>query len=221
MNDGVLSMIILLITIILLLCGWREDLARGFTRRGLLIFFTTWCVGMFVVIPVGPTVVMQGVYLALGLILLRLLFSAQLGTVIYITVAGLMSGVIGYFIQQLYMADPVLLVIDPAFDIAIIIGFLAWAVSRQTFPQLAVLTVAWLTIEAAGLRTATWQSPIHLGSLGFQDRWWLTVGVARAITVGGALIVWTVQAIIRRFAASYRAIESKWRSGFIAKREDD
>lgn len=221
MNDGVLSMIILLIAIILLLCGWREDLTRGISRRELLVFFTIWCIGMFVTIPLGPAAVMQGVYVALGLVLLRFLFSAELGTVFYMIAAGLMSGLIGYLFQHLYMSDPVLLIFDNKIDIAMIIGFLAWAVSRQTLPQLAVLTVAWLTIEAVGLRSVDWHTPIHLGSPGFQDRWWLTVGFARVLTLGGALTVWSFQAGFRRCAASYRALESRWKNGFIAKREDD
>ena len=155
-------------------------------------FIAAWYIGLFAVIPLD-TISIQGIYLALLLTLARFMFKEPIASVSYFIITGCLLGLIVFFIQELYRLDPVLIVFEKEIDAALIIGVLAWLVTRQALPQAAVLSLAYIIQDVLPLLSKPADQMLFLGDAALQDGWWISYVCARVLTLTSESIVWMLQ----------------------------
>lgn len=198
MNDGYWSYILMVVMTVLLSSGWRSSVVKGISSLEVFWFIAAWYIGLFAVIPLGSTISIQGIYLALLLTLARFMFKESIASVSYFIITGCLLGLIVFFIQELYRLDPVLIVFEKEFDAALIIGVLAWLVTRQALPQAAVLSLAYIIQDVLPLLSKPADQMLFLGDAALQDGWWISYVCARVLTLTSESIVWMLQFVQRR-----------------------
>lgn len=198
MNDGYWSYILMVVMTVLLSSGWRSSVVKGISSLEVFWFIAAWYIGLFAVIPLGSTISIQGIYLALLLTLARFMFKEPIASVSYFIITGCLLGLIGFFIQELYRLDPVLIVFEKEIDAALIIGVLAWLVTRQALPQAAVLSLAYIIQDVLPLLSKPADQMLFLGDAELQDGWWISYVCARVLTLTSESIVWMLQFVQRR-----------------------
>lgn len=198
MNDGYWSYILMVVMTVLLSSGWRSSVVKGISSLEVFWFIAAWYIGLFAVIPLGSTISIQGIYLALLLTLARFMFKEPIASVSYFIITGCLLGLIVFFIQELYRLDPVLIVFEKEIDAALIIGVLAWLVTRQALPQAAVLSLAYIIQDVLPLLSKPADQMLFLGDAELQDGWWISYVCARVLTLTSESIVWMLQFVQRR-----------------------
>lgn len=198
MNDGYWSYILMVVMTVLLSSGWRSSVVKGISSLEVFWFIAAWYIGLFAVIPLGSTISIQGIYLALLLTLARFMFKEPIASVSYFIITGCLLGLIDFFIQELYRLDPVLIVFEKEIDAALIIGVLAWLVTRQALPQAAVLSLAYIIQDVLPLLSKPADQMLFLGDAALQDGWWISYVCARVLTLTSESIVWMLQFVQRR-----------------------
>jgi|GEM_PF-1244120 hypothetical protein len=208
MNDGFLSYLLLLTSAILLASGWKEALARDVKTPALIMFYFTWCAGLFWTVPIFRNGYAQGVCVAILLLLAGVARRTRPVDLFYLAASGGLIGAAGCFIRGLYASDPVLILYDPTIDIALVCAVLAWTVSRETTHQAAVVTLVLLMVDVAGAREAL-SSPgltYTLAAPAFQDGWWLALCAARILSLAGEWIVRMLSSGSRRLMLWMRGL---------------
>lgn len=180
MNAGYLSYVLLIVTIILLSFGWKENLVGSLSRNRIAVFFVCWISGWFYTIPVGADILIQGVYLGVVAVLIYTFRRVTFVHGVYLFTAGALGGVISYCLHVLYRIDPVMIVHDPALDIALVIGVIASLASRSVWQQAMVWSLACVASEVISVMAGEIN---HLGSGFFQDDWWVAGLTARLLTM--------------------------------------
>ncbi|GFR36870.1 hypothetical protein PRECH8_01660 [Insulibacter thermoxylanivorax] len=206
MNDGYWSYILLVVMTVLLSSGWRSSVVKGITSLEVLSFIAVWYIGLFSAIPLGSTVSVQGIYLALLLTLVRFMLKEPIATVSYFIITGCLLGLIVFFVQEMYRLDPILIVFQKEIDAALIIGVLAWLVTRQALPQAAVLSLAYIIQDVLPLLSKPSDQMLYLGDAVLQDGWWISYVCARVLTLTGESIVWMLQFVQRRLPRRLKGI---------------
>jgi len=201
MNDGYVSYILIVVTIVLLSSGWRHNLAGTASRAELALFFFAWMSGLFYTIPIGTEVRIQGVYIALALLLFGAFRRMSRADAAYAVVSGVLAGLIGYCLHLLFRIDPVLILHDPKTDIAAAVGLIAFLVSGSVYQQAVVWSVACVIID---ILTGSDASSAWLGKGAFQDSWWIAFLSARALSILRELAVSAATHAVKRMASWMR-----------------
>lgn len=183
MNSGYLSLILLCITLILFASGWRELYVRSISHKGMLLFFALWlaCSSFSITIK---QVHIQLVYILVFLISVGILYVTQ-GFIhkLHLLSIGLLLGSLHFLLQQLLEMDPILIVRNSDWDIAILLAFIAVVLQRSALEQIAAISIGYLLgdMYQAGIHPV--RGYHHIGHSTFQDQWWLSVFTARTVTI--------------------------------------
>lgn len=184
MNEGYLSLSIVVIILVLLATGWKGTLWGPAQDRYLLIFFICWVIGCWVSVPAGSSHVISGAWLTIGVTsLIGLKRCVSFYTFIHVLSSALLIAALFVFLGQLVRLDPVLFVVDPVWDAAVILGVLVACFMSVPLEQLAAITM--------GLTLGVWLSgwianteiPYIIGDAAFFDTWWLAVASSRLFTL--------------------------------------
>ncbi|MBP1961988.1 YphA family membrane protein [Paenibacillus aceris] len=183
MNSGYLSLILLCITLILFASGWKELYVRSISHKGMLLFFALWLVGSSFSITIKQ-VHIQLVYILVFLISVGILYVTQ-GFIhkLHLLSIGLLLGSLHFLLQQLLEMDPILIVRNSDWDIAILLAFIAVVLQRSALEQIAAISIGYLLgdMYQAGIHPVGGYH--HIGHSTFQDQWWLSVFTARTMTI--------------------------------------
>ncbi|OPH60894.1 hypothetical protein BC351_17025 [Paenibacillus ferrarius] len=183
MNSGYLSLILLSITMILFASGWKDLYVRSISHKGMLLFFVSWLVLSRLAITVRHVHV-QLVYVEVFLISLGILYATR-GFIhkLHLLSIGLLLGSLHFLLQQLLEMDPILIVRNSQWDIALLLSMVVVILQRKASDQIAALSIGYLLGDM-------YQAGIHpvngyhqLGNAMFQDQWWLSVFAARTVTI--------------------------------------
>ncbi|NQX64911.1 hypothetical protein HQN90_02110 [Paenibacillus alba] len=183
MNSGYLSLILLSITMILFASGWKDLYVRRISHKGMLLFFVSWLVLSRLAITVRHVHV-QLVYVEVFLISLGILYATR-GFIhkLHLLSIGLLLGSLHFLLQQLLEMDPILIVRNSQWDIALLLAMVVVILQRKASDQIAALSIGYLLGDM-------YQAGIHpvngyhqLGNAMFQDQWWLSVFAARTVTI--------------------------------------
>ncbi|MEC0226972.1 YphA family membrane protein [Paenibacillus alba] len=183
MNSGYLSFILLSITMILFASGWKDLYVRRISHKGMLLFFVSWLVLSRLAITVRHVHV-QLVYVEVFLISLGILYATR-GFIhkLHLLSIGLLLGSLHFLLQQLLEMDPILIVRNSQWDIALLLAMVVVILQRKASDQIAALSIGYLLGDM-------YQAGIHpvngyhqLGNAMFQDQWWLSVFAARTVTI--------------------------------------
>lgn len=183
MNSGYLSLILLCITLILFASGWKELYVRSISHKGMLLFFALWIVGSCFSVTIKQ-VHIQLVYMLVFAISIAILFVIQ-GFIhkLHLLSIGLLLGSLHFLLQQMLEMDPILIVRNSDWDIALLLALIAVVLQRSALEQIAALSMGYLLGDM-------YQAGIHpvggyhqVGHSTFQDQWWLSVFTARTMTI--------------------------------------
>lgn len=200
MNDGYISAILLVIILILLASGWRTLLFKDISPAALGVFFSLWIIGMAVHVELTETLHVQGIYLPLLLIVWAAVRFADWSSALLLILTALLTGLIGYFVQNLYMLDPALVVMNPQLDLALLLALLTYTVSRTPLMQSASLAIALIAGEIMTWRQLPVESATFFGGAGFQDLWWMSLAAVRATGIFIECLASLIQYLLKHFA---------------------
>ncbi|WP_274468063.1 MULTISPECIES: YphA family membrane protein [unclassified Paenibacillus] len=183
MNSGYLSLILLCITLILFASGWKELYIGSISHKGMLLFFVLWVAGSYFSVTFKHVHV-HVVYVLVFLIAIGILVVTQ-GFIhkLHLLSIGLLLGSLHFLLQQLLAMDPILIVRNSDWDVALLLAFIVVFLQRSALEQIATLSIGYLLGDM-------YQAGIHpvggyheLGHTVFQDQWWLSVFTARSVTI--------------------------------------
>jgi len=183
MNSGYLSLILLCITLILFASGWKELYVRSISHKGMLLFFALWIAGSCISVTIKQ-VHIQLVYLLVFAISIAILFVIH-GFIhkLHLLSIGLLLGSIHFLLHQLLEMDPILIVRNSDWDIALLLALIAVVLQRNALEQIAALSMGYLLgdMYQAGIHPV--EGYHQVGHSIFQDQWWLSVFSARTMTI--------------------------------------
>lgn len=207
MNSGYLSLILLCITLILFASGWKEMYIRSISHKGMLLFFVLWVAGSYFSVTIKH-IHLHLVYVLVFVISIGILFVTR-GFIhkLHLLSIGLLLGSLHFLLQQLLEMDPILIVRNVDWDIALLLAFVVVVLQRNALEQIAALSIGYLLGDM-------YQAGIHsvggyheLGHSTFQDQWWLSVFTARTVTI----ILQAVYNGCRSFIRSWVERKGGWR----------
>ncbi|WP_189014264.1 YphA family membrane protein [Paenibacillus marchantiophytorum] len=183
MNSGYLSLILLCITMILFASGWKDVYIRSISHKGMLLFFASWLVLSRVAITIGHVHV-QLVYVVILLICLGILYVTQ-GFIhkLHLLSIGLLLGSFHFLLHQLLEMDPILIVRNSQWDVALLLALVVVILQRKASEQIAALSIGYLLGDVYQASIHPVNGLHHLGNAAFQDQWWLSVFAARTVTI--------------------------------------
>ncbi|OXM88084.1 YphA family membrane protein [Paenibacillus rigui] len=206
MNSGYLSLVLMVVTLILFASGWKDSISRGITNKVILLFFVSWIIGMKfpLVFAFGQC---SPIILLLCLVIIGALWRAH-GQMyrLHLISIGILLGSVTFFMLEALHLVPFLVIINQDTSIALVVALLVSFMTRNTAVQIAVASMGLLIGETYYRYLHREHIGFQLGNLAFQDRWWLTVFLARGISLVLAGIVtsckksiqWIIQGIRRR-----------------------
>ncbi|MFC5650835.1 hypothetical protein ACFPYJ_17300 [Paenibacillus solisilvae] len=182
MNDGYIAVWFLTIGIILFMTGWQEQVADQLSQRSLSLILAGAFMLQFVTIPIISELAVKGsvVYItavtAASLLLLR-----RPGTIVYVLVCGVLTGMICLWIRYMYLLDPVFILLNPAWDGPLIAGLFAGLLCDRFRTQSSVVVIA-AVISPLHAVIHTWNGmQFVIGSLAWWDGLMISLMVARVI----------------------------------------
>lgn len=182
MNPGYLSYILMSVTFIFVVSGWKDVWLRAISHRAVVLFIALWIVFCSVYVPLGR----------LDVNLACLLLLAAISTVLrqsgpyvaaHVLCVGVMLGAFTFLLRETERLSPAFLIVQPDLDAALLLALGIMLFYRQPKLQIAAVSLALLVGGALMLYTHRKAPVLRLGSLRFQDDWWLTVCLTRGITV--------------------------------------
>jgi len=206
MNPGYLSLLLMLVTLILFASGWKDFMIRGITNTLILLFFIFWCIGMklSVAIPYGH---IQLNVLVLCAVIVRALWRSH-GHLyrLHLLSIGILLGSVTFFMLETLHLMPFLVIGNQEMTIALVIAVLLSFMTRNAGVQIAVASLGLLLGDAYYRYLHRAHAGFQLGTLGFQDLWWLTICLTRGISLvlAGVLsackksALWLIEGIHRR-----------------------
>ncbi|SFK92204.1 hypothetical protein SAMN03159341_102165 [Paenibacillus sp. 1_12] len=185
MNPGYLSWLLMIITMILFASGWKDLLLKSVPSKVILLFFVTWIIGTYLVIPLplGTLAVWVPVLLLWVICILWRLPGALLSKLHIVSVGALM-GSLSFFMQETVQLMPASIYGNMELVMALAIGVLAVTTIKLPSAQIAAVSIGLLLGEGYFLYISRRHFSMELGSLTLQDRWWLTLVVTRSLSIG-------------------------------------
>ncbi|GIP32371.1 hypothetical protein [Paenibacillus sp. J2TS4] len=181
MNTGYISYILICITIILLVSGWKDTVLRGVPSRYIAVFFIGWFSLSKAELALGQ-VKISGIYAGLVILLLIVLYALPRETgVIPLVVSGLMLGLFYFLASEISVTLPDL----PGgslFWLAFIIGLLVIAMYRHPLAQIGCITLCVLVGCLLQMYSHSALAGYRLGFGPMKDHWWLFSFIARIVT---------------------------------------
>ncbi|MCZ8512920.1 hypothetical protein O9H85_10915 [Paenibacillus filicis] len=183
MNEGYLTLLLMLVALILFASGWKDIILRGITRTSLLLFFVFWAVAMRWSFhwhdwQIDGCVLLLSVTVVWGL---RHTHGWLLRT--HVLSVGLLLGSVAFFLKESLHVLPGLLLAGSTYTEAAFTGSLAAVLLRRPFAQLAALSLGLLTGDLLYGVSHHEHKPVRWGDAGFQDNWWEAVFLTRGISL--------------------------------------
>lgn len=184
MNPGYLSLLLLCMTAVLWVTGWKDSFLEGVSARVLLLFYASLVLLGPILIQAFSISLYLG-YIVIGFTAIGMLFTSRDGADrTYLVSASLLIASFYLLLTRLYISDPVLIIYSPFSDPALLIVLVTVLLFRKPTDQIAAISIGMVVGEAAMIFAfpAAGKEP-SLGSAFWNDQWWLAVVAARALTV--------------------------------------
>lgn len=177
MNPGYISLILYSITAILLLTGWFVEYIDRLDRKAIAGVMILWPLLVRYDLQLWSTFYMNAalILLSLGTVWLWMNIPAELKLSAF--TLGVLNGSIVFLFHELVRIDPILIMISPSVDIALVMTIIVLLAFRSVRARLFSATFGFILgeilIAAALMRWLT--PPIALGEASFYDAWWIAV----------------------------------------------
>lgn len=181
MNDGFIALWLLTIGIILYATGWERQAAEGISRRWLaaLLVFMALLQSFEMDLGGGLKMTWSAMLLA-GVSIGWAVADWRAMQLAYLIACSLLSGLLWLWIQFMYAADPVFIVLNPEWDGPLSAGLLAGIVVERFRSQQMVIMLAALIAAAGGTALSLSQTtPLTVGSFGWWDGFVVALAAGR------------------------------------------
>jgi hypothetical protein len=199
MNPGYISLLLVGMTLILLATGWKDLLIRGISTKNILLFFVLWIATWTMSITiVGVKVSLPFIWVGLAALCMWASVPGWLEKS-HLLSTGLLLGSVYFLLEEAVTLVPYFME-EPTIHVCLWTGLLACFMTRKPQLQVASLSIGLMLADSYSMylhRNGSVTS--MLGDPLFQDRWWLTIWIARA----GSLIWTGVYVRIKKAAASW------------------
>ncbi|WP_138753479.1 YphA family membrane protein [Paenibacillus sinopodophylli] len=190
MNAGYMMLWILMITMVLMATGWKEQIVPDVSWRKVVLFGAAMALSFISSQWFSPFkgIIQLDIHVSIFLMLtfaaLSLYEGKSRGSYIgYLLLCILMVSVIWGIVRRMYSYDPVFYWIDPSWDAPLLAGLFCGAFvsqAKQQFAMIAWGAVLGETIYAAMLH---WSSTTYIGQLNWWDSFWLALAAARVFSL--------------------------------------
>lgn len=188
MNEGYISLLLIVISLILFASGWKDIILRGITHTSLLLFFVLWLAFMRMSFP-WKGMMIYGV-VPLLLLIVALTFFKVTGALLryHLLSVGMLLGSVYFFMMETIHLFPSIILFSAEWTTASITGFLAAVLLRSPILQIAGMTLGLIIGEGLIIYLHKEQMAMVWGDEAFQDVWWLALYAAR----GSSLILQSI-----------------------------
>ncbi|MFC4777542.1 hypothetical protein ACFO9Q_12160 [Paenibacillus sp. GCM10023252] len=193
MNTGYLSLWILIIAVILIVTGWREQVV-GHSK----LWLVAAAAGFSLMLQHEVVTIQSGLHgiinIHLSIIGVLIVVAAaargtrQAASLLLCVVSSLLVGIIWGSVRIMYSYDPVLYVFHPTWDGPLIGGLLTAAFTTKVPNQAAIIGAGALAADALAIIWLPDGNPYTIGHLSWWDTCILAYATARAASAGGRLV---------------------------------
>ncbi len=181
MNPGYLSYISLAITLILLIFGWKEQLAKKISTRSILSFFLCWMVLSNFYWRISDLHQINLFYIFSVLITLRVLIKQRIEA-IYLFMTGCLVSGIWILFNNIYVIEPAMIFIHSFVGLIILISGIIVIFIKEPLQQLAVITIGIFMGDFFLFWITYGHIPLEIGTAKTFDLWWLIFLITRLLT---------------------------------------
>lgn len=174
MNPGYLSYLLFCILIILLACGWKEQIIKGVSHQGILIFLISWLFCSVINVELFGSYRMNMCYLMLLVVTLWIVFRVRAWTeVSHFISVGLLLVAAYILLKQLFSIDPIIIKEYSFFYISFFLCLMTSVFVRHPLQQVATITIGLFVGEAGYIYLREGHLPFHFGQPRLYDQWLL------------------------------------------------
>jgi hypothetical protein len=179
MNPGYLSYILYSLAVILICTGWFTENVKGNNRKWMWLFAVMWPLLSWVSISIFGSITIQGAFLLLLIAIVIFWLKVKSDQKISALTLGFLLGSVVYLLKEMMKMDPVLVVLDADFNIALLLTLIVLFAFSNLSARMFSITFGlvmgdYLTFFSNPYLANT---PVLLGDRSFQDLWWLTAAM--------------------------------------------
>lgn len=179
MNPGYLTLLLICISFILVVSGWKEVFLSRVPLKEILLFFMLWVISAQFSIQ-WRSVELNGVILLLGTVSGWLLIRSNSGfTRVRLLTVGLLLASLHFLLLEFFKLTPVFILFRAELDAAFWISILCVFLLRNPLYQLVCMSIGLILGDTYSLYYHHQELPLYLGSLSFQDQWWFAIVTVR------------------------------------------
>ncbi len=183
MNPGYLSLILLSITLIMLVSGWREICIRSISNKVILLFFIGWLCLSWATLHIRH-VQISFTYLLVAFVSSFIVLTRRgVAHKLHLLSIGLLLGSSHFLLLEILLLNPMMIISKPEIDTAICLSLLVVVLQRNELEQIACLSIGLLLGDFYYSYVHKSEVPVYLGAPDFQDKWWLSILLARTVTL--------------------------------------
>lgn len=200
MNPGYLTLLLIIISFILVVSGWKEVFLSRVPLKEILLFFMLWVISSQFSIQWNH-VKLNGIILLLGVfsgwLLLR--FRSRFICFRLLTVSMLLAS-LHFLLIEFFKLSPVFVLFRTELDAAFWMSMICVFMLRNPLYQFVSLSIGLVLGDAYSLYYSHQEMPLHLGSLAFQDQWWFAILTVRLASVLWKLVETAYKRLLLKFS---------------------
>ncbi|RXZ76883.1 hypothetical protein EBB07_31770 [Paenibacillaceae bacterium] len=148
MNEGYIAIWIIVVASVLMATGWRTMVTGNLSLRELMVFGTGALALYGIPIPIGSLAIgLSALWAVLWAV--TLLIQSQNGyKAVNLFTGSILLAVVLFWIRQMYLLDPVFIIVHPQFDAALAAGLCTGLMALRIKEQFILLVLAFAGAEA-------------------------------------------------------------------------
>jgi hypothetical protein len=194
LNPGFISLIVILVSTILLVSGWRQTLLPNIADAAAIAFYMSWFCLALVHFRWWGGIDLYGIAIVLAvLIVTAIATQPSLASGVHLLAIGIFMSAVYELLDHMRGIGSLLPYSVSAFGPETIIALMTAILLRKAKEQLACVSLALLF---GGIMAALLQrhvSAVPFGGLRFQDQWWVAAGSVRLFALSGEYALATVR----------------------------
>lgn len=178
MNPGYIAVILAAALYTLFSTGWYDSWVQTKHKRAIHVFFFSWIVLQAFIVKVSSHLELNLSIVLAAAVSLAPFYRWRWKEHFYvIPLAGLLGALV-YLTKELLRYDPVLIWMDPSFNIVLLLTMTVFLTAKKIEIRLLLITLGmWIGDSLYGLLNSEKNPIAIIGGGNFQDIWWISIAV--------------------------------------------